>query len=153
LADVADLAAAFPDTVVVLDHFGGPLAVGSYADRRAEAMAEWLDGMRRLARHENVVVKLGGLTNPYFQDITFRRQAGPPTSDQLAASLRPFVEPTIDLFGPGRCMFESNFPVDKPTASYVNLWNAFKKLTTDFGRTDREALFGGTAARAYGLIL
>ena len=151
LADVADLAAAFPDTVIVLDHFGGPLAVGGYADRRAEAMADWIDGMRGLARHENVVVKLGGLANPYFQDIDFRHHDEPPTSDLLATSLKPFVDPAIDLFGPSRCMFESNFPVDKPTAGYVNLWNAFKKLTTGFGRAEREALFSGTATRVYAL--
>ena len=135
----------------MLDHFGGPLAVGRYADRRAEAMADWIDGMRLLPRHENVVVKLGGLTNPYFQDIDFRGDDEPPGSDRLAAALRPFVGRTIDLFGPDRCMFESNFPVDKPTAGYVNLWNAFKKLTTDFGRAEREALFSGTATRVYGL--
>jgi predicted TIM-barrel fold metal-dependent hydrolase len=151
LADVADLAAAFPDTVIVLDHFGGPLAVGGYAERRVEAMADWRDGMRALARRENVVVKLGGLANPYFQDINFRHHDEPPTSDLLAASLKPFVDPAIDLFGPGRCMFESNFPVDKPTAGYVNLWNAFKKLTTGFGRAEREALFSGTATRVYAL--
>ena len=151
LAEVADLAAAFPDTVIVLNHLGGPLGGAASAQTRERAHLDWLEGMNLIAACANVYVKLGGLTNPFIQDIDFRSDASGPSSARVAEALRRFVEPVFELFGPARCMFESNFPIDKPTVSYVNLWNAFKRLATALDPDGRALVLGGTAGQVYGL--
>jgi predicted TIM-barrel fold metal-dependent hydrolase len=151
LLELADLATAFPDTTIVLDHIGGPTRVGPYASRLDAVAADWSAGMRALAGCPNVVVKLGGLANPFFCDLTFRGRARPPSSEELAAAFRPWVEPTIEWFGADRCMFESNFPADKCTCSYPVLWNAFKRLAQGCSADERTAMFSGTAVRVYSL--
>jgi predicted TIM-barrel fold metal-dependent hydrolase len=151
LLELADLAAAFPDTAIVLNHVGGPTRVGPYAGQLDAVAADWSAGMRTLAGCPNVVVKLGGLANPFFCDLTFRSSARPPSSEDLAAAFRPWMEPTIEWFGAGRCMFESNFPADKCTCSYPVLWNAFKRLAQACSTDEKTALFAGTAARVYRL--
>jgi predicted TIM-barrel fold metal-dependent hydrolase len=151
LSDVADLAQAFPETVIVLNHAGGPTLVGPYRDRRAEVRERWETGMQALAELPNVNVKLGGLANPFFCGIDFRSRPLPPTSQELADALRPWIEPVIEWFGPNRCMFESNFPADKVTCSYHVLWNAFKRLTTGCRAADKQDLFHDRAASAYSL--
>ena len=84
-------------------------------------------------------------------DFRFHERAQPPSSEELAAALRPYVETCIEAFGPSRCMFESNFPVDKGSFSYVNLWNAFKRLAQPYSQAEQEMLFRGTAAGFYRL--
>jgi L-fuconolactonase len=144
------LARAVPDTVMVLDHFGTPIGVGRYADRRDTIFDDWKRDIADLARCENVFAKLGGLAMP---DNGFRwhTAARPPTSDEFVAAQRRYYLHTIECFGADRCMFESNFPVDRMSISYRVLWNGFEKLTESCSADEREALFAGTATRVYHL--
>jgi predicted TIM-barrel fold metal-dependent hydrolase len=153
LLELADLASAFPDTQIVLNHVGGPTRVGPFADQTENVVAEWSAGMQAVARCPNVCVKLGGLGNPFFCNVNFRSGAVPPSSEDLSFAWRPWVEPTVTWFGPGRCMFESNFPPDKFGCSYTVLWNAFKRLARPYSASERNSLFYDTAARVYGLAL
>jgi predicted TIM-barrel fold metal-dependent hydrolase len=150
LSELASLARAFADTTIVLDHVGGPLGIGPYAGKRAEVYDIWQIGIRELAACPNVVVKLGGLAMP-INGFDWHKREQPPGSDELAAALAPYVMFCIDEFGPERCMFESNFPVDKQSCSYRVLWNAFKRLAADFSTAEKAALFHDTAVRVYGL--
>ena len=135
---------------MVLDHFGTPLGVGPYATQREAIFESWRHDITELARCENVVVKIGGLAMP---DNGFGWNAAPrpPTSDEFVAAQSRYYLHTIEAFGPERCMFESNFPVDRFSLSYRVLWNAFKKLTATFSAAERAAMFAGTARRVYRL--
>jgi len=141
---------------IVLNHIGGPLACGPYEGQRtAQVFDTWESSVRLVAAHPNVVVKVGGFGMPnYGLDYTVDA-AGPPSSQRLAEDWKPYVETLIDAYGPERCMFESNFPVDKVAYSYTSLWNAFKLIATDLGMTSvqKNDLFFGTAARTYSLTL
>jgi predicted TIM-barrel fold metal-dependent hydrolase len=150
LRELIDLARAFPETPIVLDHFGGPLGIGPYEGKRAEIFAAWKRDFRELAGCPNVVAKLGGLVMP-LNNFGFHRRERPATSAELVEATRDWYLHAIDCFGPSRCMFESNFPVDKASCSYAVLWNSFKRLTAGFSAADRAALFHDTAARFYGL--
>ncbi len=152
LDDLIDLARAFPDTSIVLDHVGGPIGIGPYAGRRAEAFVEWKSGLFELARCANVTVKLGGL-GMHLGGFDFPERPKPPTSAELAEAWKPYIETSIEAFGADRAMFESNFPVDKGTCSYAVLWNAFKRLAAGCSVAEKTALFSGTAARVYRLAL
>ena len=150
LPELLDLARAFPRTTLVVNHAGGPLGAGPYRGRRAEVFAQWARDMRALAICDNVVVKLGGL-GMRVNGFDFERGVDPPSSTDLAAAWRPYVETCIDAFGADRCMFESNFPVDKGSYGYVACWNAFKRLTRDHSNAERRSLFSDTARRVYRL--
>lgn len=150
LADVADLADAFPDQPMVLDHVGGPLGIGPYEGRRDEIFPRWRQSIRELARRPNVSVKLGGL-GMKICGFAFHKRPEPPSSEELAALWRPYVETCIEAFGAERAMFESNFPVDKVSCSYAVLWNAFKRLAQGASAAEKAALFRGTAMRFYRL--
>jgi L-fuconolactonase len=152
LGELGDLAAAFPDVPIILDHVGGPLGYGPYASRHKEEFAAWKKSMTELARRQNVAVKVGGLGMPMGW-FDFYAQPGPPTSQKLADAFKPWVEACIEIFGPKRCMFESNFPVDKVTSSYAVLWNAFKRITAKASAADKAELYAGTAVRFYKLAL
>ena len=145
-----DLARAFPGTTMVLDHFGGPLGIGRHTGKRAEIMAQWKKDMVALAACPNVVVKIGGI-NMAVNGFGWHTRPVPPTSDEIAAATRDWYLHAIDSFGPERCMFESNFPVDKLSCSYTVLWNAFKKIAAGFSAAEKKALFHDTAARVYRL--
>ena len=147
---LTDLARAFPDTTIVLDHFGGVLGVGPYAGRREEILAIWKRDIAALARCPNVVAKLGGLVMP-VNGFGWHERDRPATSDEIVAAQRPYYMHTIERFGPDRCMFESNFPVDKCAVSYNVLWNAFKKMAAGFSDDEKDALFRATAMRVYRL--
>ena len=147
---LTDLARSYPATNIILNHIGAPLGVGPYTDRRADVFALWRASLAELASCSNVVVKLGGLGMLFF-GFGFHLRAVPPSSDELAAAWRPYIETCIDAFGPGRCMFESNFPVDKQSCSYTVLWNAFKKITAACSADEKAKLFFGTANRIYRL--
>lgn len=142
LSEVLALASAFSDVSIVLDHIGGRLG-----DEQDES---WRADLRALSRLQNVSLKLGGMGMP-VAGYRFHDAPLPPSSAQLAAAWRRTIMACIEMFGPERCMFESNFPVDKGMFSYVTVWNAFKRLTADFTPTERFALFSGTAGRVYGL--
>ncbi|HTQ14131.1 MAG TPA: amidohydrolase family protein [Rhizomicrobium sp.] len=148
LPDLIDLARAFPDTTIVLDHVGTPLGVGRYAGKREERFGAWRDNIRALAKCPNVAVKLGGLPMP-FAGWRKRWHEPQPSSEQLAREWKPYIETCIAAFGPSRGMFESNFPVDRFGSTYVTLWNAFKRIAADWSAADKTALFSGTAARVY----
>jgi predicted TIM-barrel fold metal-dependent hydrolase len=144
------LARAFPAVPMVLDHVGGPLGIGPYQGRRDEVFATWRASMRQLAACANVHVKLGGLAM-LIAGFGFHAHASPPSSEALAAAWRPYIEACIEDFGPTRCMFESNFPVDKGMCSYPVLWNAFKRITAGASAAERASLFHDTAAQFYKL--
>jgi len=150
IPELTRLAQRFPETTIVLDHLGGPLGVGPYAGLRAEILAEWKRSLAELATCPNVFVKLGGLVMEPM-GMGFSARPAPPGSEDLARETREYHLHAIDCFGPDRCMFESNFPVDKLACSYVVLWNAFKRMTRDLGAEERRWLFSGTATRAYRL--
>jgi predicted TIM-barrel fold metal-dependent hydrolase len=150
LEELIDLARAFPETTIVLDHVGGPLGAGPYAGRREEVAVAWRAAITALAACPNVVVKLGGL-GMRVSGFDLHVQAQAPSSQHLARLWWPWIEPCIQAFGPDRCMFESNFPVDKSSCSYPILWNAFKRMTAGYSSAERDALFAGTAARTYSI--
>jgi predicted TIM-barrel fold metal-dependent hydrolase len=150
IRDVIGLARKFPDTTIVLDHCGAPIGVGPYRGKRTEVMEAWKRDTAELARCENVVVKLGGLGLDY-PGFDWHAQPMPPTSEELKAVSAPYMEHLIEKFGPSRCMFESNFPIDKHNFSYTVVWNAFKLLTQGYAKAERAALFHDTACRVYRL--
>ncbi|TCH96184.1 amidohydrolase [Roseococcus sp. SYP-B2431] len=147
---VLDVARAAPGTTVVIDHCGGQLGVGPYEGKAAEVFADWRRSMAALAALPNVLVKLGGLAME-VSGKQWHTRPTPPTSEELAEDWRPQIETCIELFGTGRCMYESNFPVDKGMCGYAALWNAFKRLSAGASADEKTALFSGTAARAYRL--
>ena len=148
--DYAALARAVPETTMILDHFGTPLGVGHYAGKQEEIFAEWREDIAAIAECPNVVAKLGGLAMP-DNGFGWDKRETPPTSDEFAEAQRRYYLHTIDCFGPSRCMFESNFPVDKMSISYHVLWNGLKKIVRDFSEDEKQAMFYGTAARVYRL--
>jgi predicted TIM-barrel fold metal-dependent hydrolase len=150
LADLADLARAFPQTKIVLDHCGGPVGLGRFAGRREETFALWKASIQQIAACPNVVVKLGGLAMRLL-GYDFHERPKPPSSEQAAAAWRPYIETCIEAFGPGRAMFESNFPPDKGQCSYQVIFNAFKHLSAQYSEAEKTALFSKTAAEVYRL--
>ncbi len=148
LTELTAMARALPELPIVLDHIGCILGVGLYADRTAEVFEHWRYSITELARCPNVTVKIGGF-GMIVCGAAWHKRALPPTSTELAEAWRPYVETCIDLFGAERCMFESNFPVDKAMYSYRTLWNAFKRLASGASIDEKNALFAGTARRVY----
>jgi predicted TIM-barrel fold metal-dependent hydrolase len=150
IPELTSLARAFPDTTIILDHGGGPLGIGPYAGKRDQIFRQWKYNIAELAGCENVHVKLGGLAMKIC-GFGWHTQENPPTSPQLAAASEPYIHYCIEQFGVARCMFESNFPVDKLSCSYGVLWNSFKRLAEACSADERAALFYDTAARVYRL--
>ncbi|MBQ73819.1 MAG: amidohydrolase [Gammaproteobacteria bacterium] len=148
LAEFVDLAKAFPGVTIVLDHFGGPLGIGPYDVD--ETFLVWKDQIAELEDCANVHFKLGGI-NMKINGFGWHRRDYPPTSDELADRTGRYYDFCIESFGADRCMFESNFPVDKESCSYGVLWNAFKKLAASRSDEEKAALFHDTAARVYGI--
>ena len=144
------LADAFPNQNIVLNHFGGPIGIGPYENKRAEVFASWKQSILNLSKRANVYIKLGGL-GMVLNGYQFENQQLPPSSNELANEWKPFFETTIDAFGSERCMFESNFPVDKASVSYQVLWNAYKKLTRQLTEEEKNDLFYQTATTVYKL--
>ena len=152
LPDAIDLARAFPGTTIILNHVGGVLGVGPYAGRRQEILAGWKKDIGDLAKCPNVNVKLGGVGMTSF-GFDFPERDTPPSSEELAAAWRQYIDPCIEAFGVDRCMFESNFPPDKQSGGYTELWNAFKRITAGASAAEKRALYSGTAARVYHLTV
>jgi predicted TIM-barrel fold metal-dependent hydrolase len=150
LADVVDLARACPEATIVVCHVGGPLGYGPYTGRQQEVFAAWKPRIAELAGCPNVVMKLGGMMMR-LAAFDYRTAPAPATSDELAALWKPYIEPCIELFGAGRCMFESNFPVDKMGIGWAALWNALKRIAAGASPAEKRALFGDTARRVYRL--
>ena len=152
LDQLAALARAFPETTIVLDHMGGPLRIGPYAGKDEDTYARWRAAMRDVAACSNVMVKLGGL-GMRSAGFGFHEKPRPPSSAELADAWRPFVEPCIEMFGVERCMFESNFPVDKIAYGYAIGWNAFKRIADGCTAAEKHSLFSDTATRVYRLAV
>jgi predicted TIM-barrel fold metal-dependent hydrolase len=152
LGEFADLARAFPDTRICLDHCGGPVGIGSYAGRREEIFPVWKASIQEIAKCPNVVVKLGGLAMCLL-GFDFHQRPKPPSSEEAANAWRPYVETCIEAFGPNRCMFESNFPPDKGQCSYQVIFNAFKRIAAQYSEAEKTALFLQTATDFYRLKL
>jgi predicted TIM-barrel fold metal-dependent hydrolase len=152
LPDVVDLARAFPETTIILDHVGTPLGRGRYTGKLEERFPVWKANIQELAKSANVNVKLGGLAMAFCNLPSFLKEPRAP-STQLAEEWRPYIETCIEAFGPERCMFESNFPVDMGSCSYATLWNAFKHLAKGASAAEKTALFSGTATKVYRLDL
>src|ERR1700733_1487586 len=150
IGELTDLARAFPDTRIVLDHCGGPAGIGSYADRREEIFPVWKKSIQEIAKCPNVVVKLGGLAMRLL-GYDFHERPMPPSSEELAAAWHPYIETCIAAFGPERCMFESNFPPDKGQCSYQVIFNAFKRIAAPYSESEKTALFQQTATDFYRL--
>lgn len=144
LGELVALARALPDLVVILNHLGGPIGIGSYAKQPDETFNRWRTAMAELASCPNIVLKIGSLNMTYAG--LGRAGEG---SEAVAEAQRTHILTAIELFGPARCMFESNFPVERATISYGLLWNAFKRLSWHFSKDERHDLFAGTAARIY----
>lgn len=150
LGDVLDLARAFPDQPIVLDHCGTPLNIAGYRGMLGEHFGRWRDSIRAIAECPNVSVKLGGLAMA-FCGMPEEGPAKGCGSGELAALWKPYIETCIEAFGADRAMFESNYPVDRWGASYPVLWNAFKRLAAGASENEKRDLFAGTAARVYGI--
>jgi L-fuconolactonase len=150
LGDVAVLAEACPELTIVVDHTGGPVGIGGYAGRRDEVFTHWRAALQALGSLPNVWLKFGGLAMP-LSGFAWRKLEQPPSSEALAQAWHPYFETCLEIFGPERCMFESNFPVDRSGCTYVSLWNAFKRLAAPLGATERQALLSATALKVYGL--
>jgi predicted TIM-barrel fold metal-dependent hydrolase len=150
LDELIDLARAFPETSIILDHVGTPLGIGPYAGRLEERFEPWRHSIRTLAELPNVTVKLGGLAMPF---CGFDYAGVGPLSERLAHRWAPYIETCIEAFGADRCMFESNFPVDLYSCPYPVLWNALKRIAAGASKEEKTALFSGTAARVYRLDL
>ena len=146
--DFLALARAVPETTMILDHFGTPLGVGAYAGRKDEIFEQWKKDIEEIAECANVHAKLGGLAMP-DNGFGWDKNDNPPSSDEFEEAQHPYYLHAIECFGPDRCMFESNFPVDRLSVSYQVLWNGLKKIVTDFSEDEKHALFYGTAARIY----
>ena len=152
IGELTDLARAFPHTRIVLDHCGGPAGIGRYANRREEIFATWKASIQEIAKCPNVVVKLGGLAMRLL-GYDFHERPLPPSSEELAAAWRPYIETCIEAFGAARAMFESNFPPDKGQCSYQVIFNAFKRIAASYSEAEKTALFSTTATDFYKLKL
>lgn len=150
IGDLIELADEYPDLPMILNHAGAPIGVAQYRHERAEVLERWNRDMRALAARPNVCVKLGGMGMTMF-GFGFERGTSPPSSAELTRAWQPFIDTCIEAFGTDRCMFESNFPVDKQSCSYVELWNAFKLATRALSIDERRDLFYRTACRTYRL--
>ena len=150
LSELTELVDAFPNGVFVLNHIGRPLGVGPYQGHRDKVYEVWKKDMAKLAERSNVLVKVGGLGNR-VSGFGWDTRPEPPNSQELVEKTSPYYLYTIEVFGPERCMFESNFPVDKNSYSYKTIWNSFKRMTQGFSSTEKTWLFHDTAAKAYRL--
>ncbi len=149
ISELADLARDVPECTIVLDHLGGPLGIGPHDAARAEMAEVWRRGIADVASCDNVVLKVGGLGMEHYFGTPWSERDAPPSSEEVAAYWNDMVHVAIDAFGPSRCMFESNFPVDRQTLPYTVLWNAFQILATPYSAAEQDELFVGTANRAY----
>lgn len=146
--ELVSLAREFAETTIIVDHMGGPLGIGRYADEKVESFQSWKRGLEGLAQCGNIYMKLGGL-NQGFSGFVSEEQARPMTSSEICTQQGDHIRAAIDIFGPSRCMFESNFPADMIYTSYTVLWNSFKLMTGDLTKSDRSELFMNSALRAY----
>jgi predicted TIM-barrel fold metal-dependent hydrolase len=150
LNDVADLARTFPDIPIIVNHFGNPVDIGVGGEKTEAVRQAWEPGIKALAANANIFLKLGGIGMTHL-NFGWNNLPAPPDSKTMATAVAPILAYSIDQFGTDRCMFESNFPVDKESFSYTVLWNAFKRMTKNYSESERSDLFYNTAAKVYRL--
>ncbi len=150
LNELYELAKLFPNTIIILNHFGGPIGIGPFKDKKNEVFENWKTSIKKIALLENVYIKMGGLAME-INGYDWHKQKNPPTSEEYVKRTRVYYDTAIENFGIDRCMFESNFPVDKLSISYVNLWNSYKIMTQGFTPEDRKKLFYDNACLVYKL--
>ncbi len=150
LPQFLELARAVPDSIMILNHLGHPIGVDRWAGKRDEVYAQWKLDIATIARCDNVYIKLGGMAMP-DNGWGWHEAERPPTSDEFAQAQEPWYLHAIECFGPERCMFESNFPVDRLSLSYQVYWNGVKKIVTRFSDSEKNSLFYGTASQVYAL--
>lgn len=150
IPELTELAKAYPDLSIVLNHIGGPIGIGPYKDQRDQVFEQWKSNIIALSQCPNVVVKLGGRTMT-MAGFNWHKRETPPGSIELAQAMAPYYNTCIEHFGVNRCMFESNFPVDKASCSYTVQWNAFKRMSQHYSAAERAALFHDTAVNTYKL--
>ena len=148
MPDLADFAKAVPDLPIIMNHVGGLLREGKYANRDDEVIPVWRSGIDAVAACPNTYIKLGGIGMPRT-GFDWHTRNQPIGSEELAESMAPFINYCIEKFGPNRSMFESNFPVDKVSFSYNIMYNAFKRMSKGFSATERADMFHDTATRVY----
>ncbi|MBO6656933.1 MAG: amidohydrolase family protein [Pseudomonadales bacterium] len=146
----AELARACPNTQMILDHFGTPLGVGPYADKREEIFEQWKKDIAEIAKCDNVVAKIGGMAMP-DNGFGWHDQDEAVSSDEFVEAQKRYYLHTIECFGADRCLMESNFPVDKMSISYPVLYNGLKKIVAEFSEDEKHAMFYGNAERVYRL--
>mmetsp|Transcript_12354 Transcript_12354/g.14308 ORF Transcript_12354/g.14308 Transcript_12354/m.14308 type:complete len:192 (+) Transcript_12354:609-1184(+) len=151
LGELSTLASNFPNVSIVLNHIGQPLGVGPHKGSKEQVMEDWKKGMTELAQNQNVYCKLSGIMPTL--GFGFETRKAPPSSDEIVDVIKPYYEHCINSFGVDRCMFASNFPVDKVSCSYVVVFNAYKKLCNQLGisEEDKAKLFKNNAAKFYSL--
>jgi predicted TIM-barrel fold metal-dependent hydrolase len=152
IPELTQVAHRVPDALIVLDHLGFPVVTGPYAGRASEVRETWARSLSELVRCPNVVLKLGGIGLPIF-GLGFDRQLKSVSSADMAAASEDLILEAIALFGPDRCMFESNFPPDEEAVEYSVLWNGYKRIVSEFTAVERNALFRDTAASVYNIAL
>jgi predicted TIM-barrel fold metal-dependent hydrolase len=148
LEELAEFAKAVPDLTIILCHVGGLLGTGPYAGRIEEVKATWTKGIAAAAAQPNIYMKIGGIGMPSV-GFDWHLRDKPIGSEELASNMAPIVNHCIEQFGPSRCMFESNFPVDKVSYSYNVMYNAFKRITKDHSASERADMFHDVAAKVY----
>jgi predicted TIM-barrel fold metal-dependent hydrolase len=151
LPELGEFARAIPDLQIILNHIGGLIRTGPYAGKNDEVLATWRRGVAAVAQCPNVTIKLGGMGMPRT-GFDWHTRATPIGSVELAAAMAPYMNFCIEKFGPNRCMFESNFPVDKVSFSYHVMYNAFKRLSQGYSAYERTAMFHDTAVRIYRVV-
>jgi L-fuconolactonase len=147
---VTALARRFPTLSIVLDHCGGVALSGRYAGLTDEVFGQWKTAMTELSQCPNVMVKLSGLGMP-LSAFGFDSLDQAPSSEQLAQKWRPWIETCVELFGSARCMYGSNFPVDKASYSYGIGLNALKRLCAGASDEEKDDIFWRSATRFYKL--
>ncbi|OAN75960.1 amidohydrolase [Sulfitobacter sp. EhC04] len=152
LPEVCALADAFPDTSITLNHLGVAMGLGISAAEKAELYIDWKKQLAQVAERHNITCKVGGLGMPLW-GFGFEEWDNPTTYLDLADAWRPYVEVGIELFGPDRCMMESNFPPDGRSGGFVPTWNALKHIARAASDDEKAAMFHKTALSVHGLVL
>ncbi|MNV54822.1 Amidohydrolase [compost metagenome] len=134
----------------MLNHIGLPLGIGVHASQKEQAFADWRAGLKTVASHPNMFIKLGGM-GMHMLGLALDHLPGPFSSEEVAQEYQPYVYECVSAFGAHRCMFESNFPVDRTRCDYRTLWNAFKRTASHFSEDEKASLFAGAARSFYRL--
>ena len=150
LEELIALARAALDTHIIIDHIGCPIGVGPYRGKERETFGFWRRSIEALSKCSNVAVKFGGL-GMIILGAEYHLADRPPGSQELAEAWRPYFDVCVESFGTSRCLFESNFPVDKGMFAYPVVWNAFKRLAARASPAEKADLFSRTAAGLYRL--